>query len=60
VRPTGAASFGLLNLARNLGLITGASAMGRFAHAAGFERCRNRRARVVAVGMRITLRWRRA
>ena len=46
---------GLLNLARNLGLITGASAMGAvFAHAAGTNDVATATPGSVAVGMRIT------
>lgn len=46
---------GLLNLARNLGLITGASAMGAvFAHAAGTNDVATAAPESIAVGMRIT------
>lgn len=46
---------GLINLARNLGLITGASAMGAvFAHAAGAIDVATAQPEAVALGMRIT------
>ena len=46
---------GMLNLSRNLGLITGASVMGAvFAHASGAIDITTARPEVVAIGMRIT------